>query len=140
MVIATYLVYLTISLGCTIWVGITFARNGRVFLEDVYQGDTRVAAAVTHLLTVAFYFLNVGFVLWNLRKAPDVHDARAVIEVLATKLGTVLLVLGVLYLVLVEVFVGKRRHRRARLAAARTPGESRTAGESSGGRPVRRVG
>jgi hypothetical protein len=140
MVIATYVVYLVISLACTIWVGITFARNGRVFLEDVYQGDARVAGAITHLLTVAFYFLNVGFVLWNLRKAPDVRDARQVIEVLATKLGTVLLVLGVLYLVLVEVFVGKRRHRRARLAAARTPGEQRTPGDSAGGRPIRRVG
>ena len=37
MMIATYLVYLVLSLGITYWVGQTLHRNGRVFLVENFH-------------------------------------------------------------------------------------------------------
>ena len=39
MMIATYLVYLVLSLGITYWVGQTLHRNGRVFLVENFEGQ-----------------------------------------------------------------------------------------------------
>src|SRR2546426_4136531 len=37
--IATYLLYLTISIALTIWVAHTLHKNGRIFLVDVFHGN-----------------------------------------------------------------------------------------------------
>jgi hypothetical protein len=51
----TYLVYLAISIGLTVWVARTLHRNGRIFLVDVFRGNEALADSVNHLLVVGFY-------------------------------------------------------------------------------------
>ncbi len=60
--IITYLVYLAISIGLTIWVAHTLHKNGRVFLVDVFHGNEPLADSVNHLLVVGFYLINLGYV------------------------------------------------------------------------------
>ena len=43
LTLLTYLTYLAISIGLTIWVARTLSRNGLVFLVDVLAGDERPA-------------------------------------------------------------------------------------------------
>jgi hypothetical protein len=62
MMIATYLIYLVLSLGITYWVGQTLHRNGRVFLVENFEGQEALADSINHLLLVGFYLVNVGFV------------------------------------------------------------------------------
>ena len=50
LVVVTYVIYLLLGVALTLWVGRTLSRNGRVFLEDVFGGDRRMAEAVNHLL------------------------------------------------------------------------------------------
>ena len=41
--VITYLIYLALSLALTVWVARTLHRNGRVFLVDVFAGNTELA-------------------------------------------------------------------------------------------------
>ena len=106
-----YLAYLTVSIGLTIWVATTLSRNGRVFLEEVFD-DVKLAQAVNQLLVMGFYLLNLGFVTVAMRSGQVIMTASEAMETLASKIGLVLLVLGVLHFCNVY-FLG--RYRRSRL-------------------------
>ncbi|MDQ3266018.1 MAG: hypothetical protein M3Y59_20590 [Myxococcota bacterium] len=57
--VATYLAYLVISIGITVWVARTLQQNGRVFLVDAFLGKETLADSVNHLLVVGFYLVNL---------------------------------------------------------------------------------
>lgn len=109
-VVITYLVYVPLSVGLTYWVARTLSHNGALFLRDVFAGDERMAGAVNHLLVVGFWLINLGYVALALRTGDEVPDARGAIETLATKVGGVLLVLGVMHFL--NLFVLSRMRRR----------------------------
>jgi hypothetical protein len=109
-VVVTYLVYVPLSVGLTFWVARTLSRHGAMFLRDVFAGDERMAGAVNHLLVVGFWLINLGYVALALRTGSEVPDARAGIETLSTKVGSVLLVLGVMHFG--NLFVLSRMRRR----------------------------
>jgi hypothetical protein len=119
LTILTYVVYLAISVALTVWVARTLSRAGAVFLADVFHGDERLPDAVNHLLVVGFYLVNLGFVALWLKAGGTVADARGVFTALSVKVGTVLLVLGVLHLS--NVFVLNKIRRRAVSAAEPQP-------------------
>ncbi len=115
-IVTTYLVYLTLSIALTIWVARTLFKNGRVFLVDVFRGNETLADSVNHLLVVGFYLINLGYVSLMLKISDPVGDAQQGIEALATKMGTVLLVLGGMHFFNLFLF---SRIRAASLAAVR---------------------
>lgn len=106
--ITTHLLYLVVCVPVIVWVGRTLARNGQVFLADVFD-DQRVATATNRLLVVGFYLLNIGFVLLYLRVGTGVATPEGLIESLSLKVGVVLLVLGLVHVVNVKVFSSMRR-------------------------------
>jgi hypothetical protein len=138
--VITYLAYLLVSIALTLLVGRALARNGRLFLLDVFGTDDP-AEAISNLLVVAFYLINLGFVALTVRTAGDIGSARAAIQLLATKIGEVLLVLGALYLV--DIMVLTRLRRRLRLqpppgAVAAAAGQASVpAGRAAGPAPAR---
>jgi len=92
--VVTYLIYLGISIGLTIWVAQTLFKNGRVFLVDVFAGNEKLADSVNHLLVVGFYLINLGYVSLALKVEQVVRGTSDSIEALSWKIGLVLLVLG----------------------------------------------
>lgn len=114
-----YLVYLVISVGLTIWVATTLARNGLVFLADVFA-DNRLAKAVNQLLVMGFYLLNLGFVAVAMRSDTRIPDTARALETLSYKIGFVLLALGVLHVCNV-FFLGRYRRGRLRQLQAVPP-------------------
>ncbi|NES14135.1 MULTISPECIES: hypothetical protein [Micromonospora] len=106
-----YLTYLAVSIGLTVWVARALARNGLVFLEDVFA-DKRLADAVNSLLVVGFYLLNLGYVTVAMKEAAPVRTTSQALEQLSMKVGWVLLVLGALHFF--NVFA-LGRYRRGRL-------------------------
>ena len=92
--VITYLIYIGISIGLTVWVARTLFRNGRVFLVDVFAGNEHLADSVNQLLVVGFYLINLGYVSLALKVQQHVSLAYESIEVLSWKVGLVLLVLG----------------------------------------------
>src|SRR5258705_4837455 len=97
LIVWTHLAYLAISVAVTIWVARTLHRNGRVFLVDCFHGHTELADSVNHLLVVGFYLINVGFLTLALKYGAAAANPQEAIETLSTKVGLVLLVLGVMH-------------------------------------------
>jgi hypothetical protein len=120
-IVTTYLIYLGLSILLTIWVARTLFKNGLIFLVDVFAGNEALASSVNHLLVVGFYLINLGFVALALRIATPVPDVRSSIEALASKMGTVLLVLGAMHFF--NLYVFSRLRRNARLEIAPPPVE-----------------
>lgn len=109
--VVTYVMYILISVGLTVWVGRVLSSNGKVFLIEVFQGNEELAATVNRLLVVGFYLVNFGFVSWFLRTGDVVEQTRQIFETLSVKVGTVLLVLGFLHIM--NVLVLSRMRRRS---------------------------
>ena len=118
IVITSYLVYLVITVGVTIWVARTLHRNGRIFLVDSFLGNEALADSVNHLLVVGFYLINIGYVSLALKYGHKPVDAAEAIESLSTKIGFVLLLLGVMHFINIRIFSNMRRRA---LEAAHPP-------------------
>jgi hypothetical protein len=109
MTFYTYLIYLAISIGLTIWVARTLHKNGRVFLVDVFHGNEALADSVNHLLVVGFYLINFGYVSLALQLGYNVLTAQESIEALSVKVGMVLLVLGGMHFFNLLIFSRMRK-------------------------------
>ena len=113
--------YVAISVALTIWVARTLHRHGRIFLVDSFLGNEKLADSVNHLLVVGFYLINIGYVTLALKYGAKPTDLKEAIEFLSTKVGLVLLVLGVMHFF--NIYVFSRMRRRAMLRSAPPPVE-----------------
>ncbi|WP_298917878.1 hypothetical protein [uncultured Algimonas sp.] len=97
----TYLIYVVISLSLTVWVGRTLNRNGKVFLNHLYEDAPHLVDAISNMLLVGFYLINIGFVAYTLRiSGVGPINWAQVIEFLAVKIGLIAIVLGVMHFAL----------------------------------------
>jgi hypothetical protein len=117
--VGTYVVYLGISVAVTVWVARTLVKNGRVFLVDSFLGNESLADSVNHLLAVGFYLVNVGYIALALKYGEKPFDMAQAIEILSTKVGLVLLVLGAMHFF--NLYIFSRMRRRALLRNQKPP-------------------
>ena len=126
---AYYAAYVALSLGITIWVGSTLSKNGLVFLVENFEGREELARSVNHLLLVGFYLINVGFITLMLRYGGRPDGLVEAIEYLSTKIGLVVVLLGIMHFTNMYVlmrfrksalfgFVGPRNLARTAAGAA----------------------
>lgn len=109
LIVATYVIYIAISLGVTMWVATTLHTNGRAFLIDAFKDNVTLADSINHLLVVGFYLINLGYVSWVLKLSTRPDDVASAIELLSAKIGLVLLVLGATHFGNIYVFSRIRR-------------------------------
>ena len=114
--LSVYLVYACASIGLTIWLARTLFKNGEVFLEEVFADNPRMASAVNRLLVVGFYLLNLGYAFVTLRVGHEVTTRTEGIETLGVKLGSLLLVLGLMHMGNLYLFHRIRRRGQIKLA------------------------
>src|SRR5262245_64733600 len=117
-VVGQYLSYLAISLAVTFGVGRTLFKNGAAFLIDTFVGKEKLADAVNHLLLVGFYLINCGWVVLSLKTSEPAYNVQQVLENLSGKIGSVLVVLGIMHFFNLYVF---NRMRRRALAERQPP-------------------
>lgn len=110
--VPVYVTYSVVAVGLVVWLARTLFHNGEVFLEDVFEENPRMAQAVNRLLVIGFYMLNLGYAAMLLQ-SNSAPDAVSAVEVLARKLGLLLLSLGVLHFVNMYVFFRIRRRATA---------------------------
>jgi len=111
--ILAYAAYSAASIALTVFLARTLFKSGEVFLEDVFPDNPRMASSVNRLLVVGFYLLNLGYSFLTLRANQDVPSALVAVEVLASKLGQLLLSLGILHFA--NMLVLQRMRRRGQL-------------------------
>ena len=109
MTVWTYIIYLGISVAMTVWVAQTLFKHGRIFLVETFSGKEDLTDSVNHLLVVGFYLINIGYVTLALQYGAKPADMASAIEVLSTKVGLVLLVLGFMHFFNLAVFSKMRK-------------------------------
>jgi cadmium resistance protein CadD (predicted permease) len=120
--ILTYAVYLLISISLTIWVAKVLFKNGRIFLVDIFHGQTELADSVNKLLVVGFYLINIGYMSLALKEVDKIPGAQEVVEVLSHKLGWIILILGGMHFLNLTIFFKLRnKAKQAELAGTKTP-------------------
>ena len=110
-IVWTYISYLSLSIVLTVWVARTLNKDGRIFLVDAFGGNEPLADSINHLLVVGFYLINIGYVSLALKEGVAPADLRGVLELLSTKIGVVLLVLGGMHFF--NLFVFSKMRQRA---------------------------
>jgi len=104
-----YSIYIVVSLGIAIWVGMTLRRNGRTFLYYSFPGHEVLADALNHLLQVGFYLANLGYIAAVFRTYDPLNSPQAALEAGVPKLGGVMLIMGFVHLFNMLIFAVLRR-------------------------------
>ena len=91
-----YVLYLSVSIVITIWVAHTLSTHGRTFLIRSFENEA-LADSVNHMLVVGFYLINIGFVSIAVRLGTPPRDIPEVLLYLSTKIGVVMLILGLMH-------------------------------------------
>ena len=118
LLVPVYATYAVVSVGLTVYLARTLSRNGAVFLDDVFKDNPKLAEAVNKLLVVGFYLVNLGYAAL-IMKSDAAETSVAAVEVLAWKLGALLMSLAFMHFV--NLFVFYRIRRRSRLAQLPPP-------------------
>lgn len=105
----SHLAYLGLSVGTTVWVARTLQKNGRTFLRELVLGNPEIADAVNNLLVVGFYLINIGYVALALQYGDRSDDPSRCIEIVSSKVGVVLLVLGCMHFFNLYIFSKLRK-------------------------------
>lgn len=113
--ILTYIVYMVTSIALTIWVAKVLFNNGRIFLVDIFHGNTELADSVNKLLVVGFYLINVGYMSLALKEAGTIPNVQVVVEVLSYKLGWIILILGGMHFLNLIIFFKLRNRAQQQL-------------------------
>ncbi len=111
--VPVYATYLVATIGLCAWLARTLFQNGAVFLEEVFADRPEVARSVNRLLVTGFAMLNLGYGFFLLTGGTADTGAEA-FEVLARKLGILLVSLAVVHFVNIVVLhhLGARRAQR----------------------------
>ncbi len=111
----TYLAYLAVCVAITVWVARTLRKHGTVFLlGEGEHPNPALVDSLSHLLVVGFYLVNLGVISFVLKTQERVTDVQSAIELLSTKVGTILVVIGGMHFLILSVFSKSRRHADAR--------------------------
>jgi hypothetical protein len=119
LILVSYSIYLLLGISLTLIVGKVLFNRGVVYLQDVFGANQELASATNQLLRVGFYLLLGGYILLTLKITGEVTTIREVCEVLAGKLGTILVAVGVLHLFNLLLLSTIRKNRIAEAQAER---------------------
>ncbi|MEY5049520.1 MAG: hypothetical protein RLZZ175_2879 [Bacteroidota bacterium] len=101
----TYLIYLLTSLYVTIWVGYKLYKLGEVFLFEMFKTNMDIVKPLNVMLLVGYYLLNIGYVLILLINKNSIATPAQFFENLSSKIGTIILTLGVIHILNLTVFL-----------------------------------
>lgn len=105
--------YLLLGIAATIWVVWTLRRRGLPFLVRWCGGDEQLAVSWNHLLAVGIYLIHIGCLLLALRYGGQASTEIEAVELLATKIGVVLLALAVTHFLHIKAYWQMYRHTPA---------------------------
>ena len=108
----TYLLYLSISIGLTIFAGWMLYKNGRAFLLEIFAGRESLADSVNRLLLTGFSLINIGYISLTMNIGMAIRSPEHMLEKLSYKIGIILIVLAVMHFGNLLVLYRMRRSNR----------------------------
>lgn len=95
--VLAYCVFLPVAFAATFKTGWTCYRNGAHYLEELMRGDVKLAHAINRFLLIGYLLLNMGYIAVSLRFWESIGSAEAVILSCTSRMGYLLLLLGVMH-------------------------------------------
>lgn len=92
-----YSIYILLTTLLIIYVANYLFRNGKSFLLSAFKGNETVANSINNLLKMGFYLVNIGYALVSIRYEYNLLSSAQLIEALAVKIGTIVLILGAMH-------------------------------------------
>lgn len=92
-----HILYLVITYIITVRVGLTFYRNGRLFILNLLHQDGKLTDFINRALLVGYYLLNLGYASLMFRKWAPVHTWSELLSGIATMTGKILVTLALIH-------------------------------------------
>ena len=111
-----YCFYLGIILPVILVVGHLLFSSGRAFIFKCLHGDVHLADALNKILLAGYYLVNAGYAVLMLKINARLDNFIQLTDVLSKKIGTIVLLLGILHLFnLTMLLVSDRRRTNKEL-------------------------
>ncbi|MBX0333671.1 hypothetical protein K3G39_10520 [Pontibacter sp. HSC-14F20] len=98
LTILAYSIYLPIGVFVTYWVGKNLYKNGRLYLQQIFQQNEQLIDPLNKVLLTGYYLLNVGYVFVLMVQQLPIYTYEQLIEVLSSRVGIILVSLGGIHL------------------------------------------
>ncbi len=117
MLVAVYLLYIAITLAAVAGLARLMYVSGGVVLRNIFEDRPATALAVNRLMVAWFCTITTGWALLRLPASP-VTSGSQVVEVLAAKVGSLLVILTVVHGLNLLVLYGLHRIGQREVASA----------------------
>lgn len=94
--IISYILFLTISSYITIDVGKRCYHEGKAYLKYLLH-DEGICLTINRILLGCYYLLNLGYIAINLTTWNKINNLEEMINITATRVGSIVLILCVLH-------------------------------------------
>jgi hypothetical protein len=110
--ITAYIIYLIVAIFITIVVGRDLHKNGYSLILDLFENKS-FARTINNLLLTGYYLVNVGYITIAISSFETINSTQLMITELAYKIGTILLILGILHFnnILILHILSKRKQQ-----------------------------
>ena len=92
----TYLIYALITFTIIIKIGELCFKNGKYFIIKEIKNED-LAMRINNTLLIAYYLVNLGFVLYTFTTWPSLHTLSEIIIELSNRIGFLMILLGILH-------------------------------------------
>lgn len=114
-----YLIYLPIVILLTWYVASRLFKNSKIFMQDIFHGQTDIALSTNKLFETGFYLLNLGFALIIMEVSSNILNGRTMLEILSSKIGGFSIYLGIMLFFNMYLFFRGRRISKQRTTTIR---------------------
>ena len=113
MNIITYILYLLIASVIIIYVGNACYKNGKVYILNYFPDDIKFGNGINNVLRIAYYFLNIGLVIWTLHTLRDIKSIEESILEISIRLAYILLIIAKLHFMnILIIYLIHKNHKR----------------------------
>ena len=112
--LVAYLIYLPVVILLTWYVAHVLFQNSKLFMLDIFHGQSEIAFSTNTLFETGFYLLNIGFALLIMTIVTEVHSSRTLLEIISAKIGGYSIYLGVTMFFNLYLFFRGRRISKQR--------------------------
>ena len=108
----TYSIYLAICIVITVFVGKHLHKNGYYLILNLFDNEL-FTKTINNILLIAYYLVNIGYIAITIVTFGEITDYPAMLEVLAGKVGLILLSLGILHInnIITLNILSRRKHK-----------------------------
>lgn len=93
--IVSYGIYSLITIFIIYKVGRICHNNGRVFILQLFAGDSSQTDTTNNILLMAYYLFNIGYAVMQFSSWVTVHNMAELIASFATKSGILIIILAI---------------------------------------------